>query len=70
MTLRLEQAPEDLPIPEEGYRLTVTADTVDIIGFGEKGLLYGVITLEQLFGEDDEIPASGACHHCACAMIP
>ena len=57
VTLRTEQAPRELPIPDEGYRLTVTPDAVDIVGFGEKGLLYGVITLEQLFREDDEIPA-------------
>ena len=55
--LHLEKAPENLPVPEEGYRLTVTASCVDIEGFGEKGLLYGVITLEQLFAEDNEIPA-------------
>lgn len=55
--LHIEKTPESLPVPEEGYRLTVTGSCVDIEGYGEKGLLYGVITLEQMFAGDDEIPA-------------
>lgn len=39
----------------EGYRLAVSEDKIAITGFGERGLLYGVITLEQLFAEG-EIP--------------
>ena len=29
----------------EGYTLTVTENAIDIAGYGERGLLYGVITL-------------------------
>ncbi|NLZ70604.1 MAG: hypothetical protein GX907_04650 [Clostridiaceae bacterium] len=37
---------------EEGYRVSVTEEGIDIAGFGANGLLYGVITLEQLLLRD------------------
>lgn len=56
VTLSIEPAPFAMRCPEEGYRLRVTADEVKITGFGEKGLLYGVITLEQLLANDKQLP--------------
>ena len=41
-------APFDMPYPEQGYTLTVTDKGIDIEAYGEAGLLYAVITLEQL----------------------
>lgn len=55
VNLSIGEAPVAMRCPEEGYSLRVTHDRVDITGFGEKGLLYGVITLEQLFAGDGEI---------------
>lgn len=52
VTLAVE--PGDRP---EGYRLRVTEDRVEITGNDEQGLLYGVITLEQLFADRAEVPA-------------
>lgn len=57
VTLTIEEAPFEMRVPEEGYRLTVTDNAVKITGFGETGLLYGVITLEQLFDKDETLPA-------------
>jgi len=45
---------EDIKIPsecnnrKEGYSLKISEKEIEITGFGEPGLLYGVITLEQL----------------------
>lgn len=36
----------------EGYRLTVLPDRVEIRGFGEAGVFYGIQTLRQLFSAD------------------
>lgn len=58
--LSLGQAPEEVTLPEEGYRLTVTADAVEITGFGEVGLFYGVLTFLQLCRWEEaglELPA-------------
>lgn len=46
--LSLGKAPFEMTCEDEGYSLTVTAKGIEIVGFGENGLLYGVITLEQL----------------------
>lgn len=46
--LELGQAPAEVTIPEEGYRLQVSADGITITGFGASGLFYGVLTLQQL----------------------
>jgi len=49
VTLDLGTAPAEMDAnAEEGYRLTVTADGITVTGFGERGLLYGVLTLTQL----------------------
>ena len=37
-----------VPMGGEGYTLTITENAIDIAGYGQRGLLYGVITLEQL----------------------
>jgi len=61
VTLALEKAPAEVNAnAEEGYRLTATADGITVIGFGETGLLYGVLTLTQLAGWENgklELPA-------------
>ena len=57
VTVTLSLAEPEAPLNKEGYRLTVTADSVTIIGYGENGLLYGVITLEQMFAGAAQIPA-------------
>lgn len=41
----------------EGYTLRVTEDAVEITGNDGNGLLYGVITLEQMFDGVEEIPS-------------
>ena len=48
VTLALEEAPFEAACADQGYRLTVTDKAVSVTGFGPAGLLYGVITLEQL----------------------
>lgn len=48
VTLTIDPSQSAADVSEEGYLLTVTAQTVDIVGFSEQGLLYGVITLQQL----------------------
>jgi len=57
ITLTVEKAPFEARCAEEGYCLTVTENAIDIVGYGERGLLYGVITLEQLCKGVKEIPA-------------
>lgn len=57
VTLSIEEAPFAMRCPEEGYTLTVTENHISVVGYGEKGLLYGVITLQQLAdGVDSLIP--------------
>ena len=57
VTLHLEKAPFEARCAHEGYTVTVTEKAIDIAGYGERGLLYGVITLEQLAKNVDTIPA-------------
>ena len=57
VTLTIEKAPFEARCAEEGYCLTVTEKEITVTGYGEKGLLYGVITLEQLAKGAEEIPA-------------
>ncbi|MBR5902637.1 MAG: family 20 glycosylhydrolase [Clostridia bacterium] len=46
--LELGAAPEGMPNADQGYRLTVGTDGVRITGFGDRGLLYGAVTLCQM----------------------
>ena len=46
--LELGQAPAEVTLPEEGYRLQVSAEGISVTGFGASGLYYGVVTLQQL----------------------
>lgn len=58
--LTMEKAPFEARCADEGYCLTVAEKEITVTGYGEKGLLYGVITLEQLCkGEPSgcEVPA-------------
>ena len=55
--LSMAEAPFEMTCADEGYSLTVSGAGIDIVGYGEKGLLYGVITLEQLRRFDP----SGCC---------
>ena len=57
VTLSIAKAPFEARCASEGYTLTVTENAIDITGYGERGLLYGVITLEQLAKDVDIIPA-------------
>lgn len=57
ITLSIAPAPTDIRCAHEGYSLTVTADAIAITGYGERGLLYGVITLEQLCKNQTQVPA-------------
>ena len=57
VTLKLEKAPFRARCAQEGYRLTVTQKAIELIGYGERGLLYGVITLQQLAKGVSVIPA-------------
>ena len=57
VTLSIRPAPFALRCPDEGYCLTVTEKAIDIVGFGERGLLYGAITLQQLAEGVGEISA-------------
>ena len=57
VTLTIEKAPFEARCAEEGYCITVSENTIDIVGYGEKGLLYGVITLQQLARGVQKLPA-------------
>ena len=48
VTLELGNAPAGIKNETEGYRLTVTNQSVIITGFGPSGLFYGVVTFTQL----------------------
>ena len=54
VTLAIESGEKGNP---EGYCLKITENEIAITGFGESGLLYGVITLEQLFAGAQQLPA-------------
>lgn len=56
VTVTLQVEPGEMD-NREGYRLTVEKGNITITGFGESGLLYGVITLEQLFAKNASLPA-------------
>lgn len=45
-------------VSDEGYRLELSPDGIEITGFSPRGLLYGTISLQQLLGKDAtvEIP--------------
>lgn len=51
-TLALDKAPFEAKCADEGYCLAVTDKEITITGYGEAGLLYGVISLEQLCAVD------------------
>jgi len=48
VTLSLGEAPAGMVNANEGYKLTISGEGIEIVGYGETGLLYGVITLSQL----------------------
>ncbi len=48
VTLARGEAPPGVRDPEEGYEIAVTEKEIRLTGFGESGLLYAVVTLEQL----------------------
>ena len=52
VTLELGDAPEEVKIPSEGYRICINQDGITITGFGESGLYYGVVSLKQLWLEN------------------
>jgi len=48
VTLAYAPAPDGIKNADQGYRLTVDESGVRIEGFGERGLLYGAVTLCQM----------------------
>ena len=56
ITVSVDDAPEGILNPEQGYRITVCGDEIRITGFGELGLFYGVTTFLQLL-QEETIPA-------------
>lgn len=54
VTLELGNAPAGIKNETEGYRLTVTNQSVIITGFGPSGLFYGAVTFTQLCKWDSE----------------
>lgn len=54
VNLSLGKAEREIKNEAEGYSLKISADGIDIVGFGERGLLYGVVTLLQLCCWDNE----------------
>jgi len=57
VTLRITDAPFEARCADEGYRLTVTNTEISVTGFGQRGLLYGITTLEQLCRGTDRLHA-------------
>ena len=47
--LALEQPREDIPNGSEAYSLSVSGEGIAITGYGEVGLMYGVVTFCQLW---------------------
>lgn len=54
ISLTLSDAPEG--ICPEGYRLNITGQGITVTGFGDRGLLYGVLSLCQLLEKDACLP--------------
>jgi hypothetical protein len=49
-------APSGIKNPDQGYRLEVSSEGVELIGFGDLGLFYGALTLKQcLVLEDNKL---------------
>lgn len=48
VTLSIVEPPFEMTCADEGYSLSIADKEINVTGFGERGLLYGVITLEQL----------------------
>ena len=56
LTLTMAQAPEDMPNPDQGYKIQVQENAVELTGYGEAGLYYAVTTLLQAL-ENGTLPA-------------
>ena len=56
ITISMDDAPEGILNPDQGYQITVGGDEIRITGFGELGLFYGVTTFLQLL-QEGTIPA-------------
>lgn len=54
ITLALGDAPAQVQFAEQGYRIAVTADGVELTGFGAQGVYYAAVSFVQLL--DKEIP--------------
>lgn len=56
--VRITLSPERHDIPGQGYRLSITADGVDLVAGDEAGAFYGVCTLVQMLRQcEAELPA-------------
>lgn len=49
--LTLADAPEGIPNPDQGYRLTASQGKITVEGFGQRGFYYGVVSLIQCLRE-------------------
>ena len=54
--MTMDAAPEDMPNPDQGYKIRVQEKAVELTGFGEAGLYYAVTTLLQAL-ENGMLPA-------------
>jgi len=54
ITLALGDAPAQVQFAEQGYRIAVTADGVELTGFGARGVYYAAVSFVQIL--DREIP--------------
>ena len=54
ITLNLGEAPAQVQFAEQGYRIAVTAEGVELTGFGAQGVYYAAVSFVQIL--DKEIP--------------
>jgi len=50
--LSMGTAPEGISNPDQGYSLKMDEKGAELVGFGQRGLFYGVTTLLQLFAKE------------------
>ena len=61
ITLKLGEAPADAKNADQGYCLEITDKAVTLVGFGEAGLYYGVVTLTQCMAVENGKLELDAC---------
>ncbi len=53
--LTIEDAPENVENPEQGYSIVVSGDRITVTGFGTLGLYYGALTLTQCLKLEENV---------------